>query len=166
MTMQSVAKASILIWCALVLVACGDASAPAPPVPPNLAGDWRMQSFDGLVLPAAYAEFFDEPLGDGIIDHVEIRLDSAVKQMQGDSIYRRRYFFSELHDGTIVFRYFWGDHGKFSLSGTPPAAITLTSEYIQNLTSAGNASANGSIQLTEELWVGEEPRHTVWIKQR
>jgi hypothetical protein len=163
--MKRIVRRALLLVHAFALVACADANAPVTPHPPTIIGTWRMQSFDAHSLPANYAEFFDEPVDDHIVRHVEIRLDSAVKQMRADNTYERRYFFTEIHDGVVMLRYLWGDHGKFSISGTAPMAIVLTSEYIENLTTAGHVSASGQLELTEELWVGEEPRHTIWMRQ-
>jgi hypothetical protein len=152
----------------LAIAACGtDSTTVTGPTPTPIAtiGMWRMQSFDARAVPAAYAEFFDEPVGDRIVHHVEIRLDSAVKELRADSTYVRRYYFSELQDGVVAYRYQWGDHGRFSIDGATPARITLTSEYIQNLSAAGHVSAAGAIELSEPLWLGEENRNTVWTKR-
>lgn len=156
-----------LAACALAaLAACGDpGTSPAPVLPLDLTGNWTMKSFDTRAVPANYAEFFDELVGDHVVAHVEIRLDSAIKAMRRDRTYERRYYFTELHDGVVAFRYLWGDHGKFSVSASPTYAIQLTSEYIQNLTASGSISAAGNIELTEPIWLGEDPRHTVWIKR-
>jgi hypothetical protein len=54
---------------------------------------------------------------------------------------------------------------KFSIDGRTPARITLTSDYIQNLSATGRVAATGAIELSEPLWLGEENRNTVWEKQ-
>ena len=150
----------------IAIAACGsESTAPAAPTPIAIGGKWRMQSFDARPVPGTYAEFFDEPVGDRIVRYVEIRLDSALKELRADSLYERSYYFTELQDGVAAFRYRWGDHGKFSITGLTPAEITLTSEYIQNLSATGRVSATGDIELSEPLWLGEEPRRTVWKKQ-
>lgn len=141
--------------------ACSEGTAPDR----GLEGNWRMTSFDGLTVPATYAEFFDEPVGDRIVEHVIIRLDSAKKVLRTDSTYERRYFFSELHDGVLVIQYLWGDHGTFTVGGSGVSSIHLISEYIQNLDTPGTIAANGDLHLSEELWIGEAPRATVWIKR-
>ena len=151
----------------IAIAACGTQSTAVPSPPPTpiaTVGTWRMESFDGRAVPGAYAEFFDEPVGDRIVRHVEIRLDSAVNELRADSTYVRRYYFTELQDGVVAFRYGWGDHGKFSVGGRPLAQITLTSEYIQNLSASGRVSATGAIELSEPLWLGEANRNTVWAK--
>jgi hypothetical protein len=130
----------------------------------HLASQWRMQSFDGLTLPAAYVTFYDEPVGDRIIGVVEIRLDSATKLMSSDNKYQRRYYFSEVHDGVVVLKYLWGDHGQFVLGQGVPVPVTLTSEYIQHLTTPGHIATDGRLELTESLWIGETPRATVWTR--
>ena len=132
----------------------------------DLAGWWRLVSFDGQTLPAAYAVFLDEPVGDRIIGRVEIRLDSAVKIMRADGLYQRQYCFTELHDDVTVLRYCWGDHGRFTVSVVERRSrLTLVSEYIQNLDADGEARADGTLSLTEPLWVGESPRQTVWSRR-
>jgi hypothetical protein len=136
-----------------------------PREPAHLAASWRMESFDGHVLPAAYALFYDEPVGDRIIAKVEIRLDSATKTMGGTGLYERRYYFTELHDEVEVLKFLWGDHGRFTLGTTMPVPLTLTSEYIQNLFTPGHVTSNGRLALNEELWVGEARRATVWVKR-
>jgi hypothetical protein len=151
----------------IVIAACGtDSTAVAGPTPTPIAtlGAWRMQSFDARPVPGTYAEFFDEPVGDRI-RYAEIRLDSAVSELRADSTYARRYYFTELQDSVVAFRYGWGDHGKFAIDGRTPARITLTSEYIQNLSATGRVAATGAIELSEPLWLGEANRSTVWTKQ-
>jgi hypothetical protein len=133
-----------------------------PTVAGDLASSWRMQSFDGLALPAAYATFYDEPVGDRIVGVVEIRLDSATKVMSSGGKYQRRYYFSELHDGVVMLKYLWGDHGQFKLGQGVPVPLTLTSEYIQHLMTPGHVSIEGRLELSESLWIGEMPRATVW----
>jgi hypothetical protein len=128
----------------------------------HLASQWRMQSINGLALPAVYATFYDEPVGDVIIGVVEIRLDSATKVMSSDGKYQRRYYFSELHDGIVVLKYLWGDHGQFALGQGIPVPLTLTSDYIQHLTTVGHVAIDGRLELTESLWIGEAPRATIW----
>jgi hypothetical protein len=130
----------------------------------HLASKWRMQSFDGLVLPAAYATFYNEPVGDRIIGVVEIRIDSATKVMSSEGKYQRRYYFSEVHDGEVVLKYFWGDHGQFVLGQGVPVPLTLTSEYIQNLTTPGHVAIDGRLTLSESLWISETPRATIWTR--
>jgi hypothetical protein len=130
----------------------------------HLASQWRMKSFDGLALPAVYATFFDEPVDDRIIGKVEIRLDSATKVMSGDGKYQRRYYFTELHDGAVALKYFWGDHGQFTLGQGVPVPLTLTSDYIQYLVTPGNVAIDGRLEFTESLWIGETPRATVWTR--
>jgi hypothetical protein len=144
----------------VAFIACADGTAPER----GLAGSWRMASFDGLTVPATYVEFFDVPIGDHIVDHVIIRLDSAKKEMTADSTYERRYFFSELHDGLVILRYSWGDHGTFTVGGSSANAILLVSEFIQNLETAGIITASGELHLNEELDIGEAPRATVWVQ--
>ena len=136
-----------------------------PTVPGHLAASWRMESFDGHALPAVYAVFYDAPVGDSVIARVDIRLDSATKTMRTTATYERRYWFTELHDGTIVYRYMWGDHGTFVLGGNVPVPLTLTSEYIQNLMTPGNVRADGRLALSEELWLGETRRATLWVRR-
>jgi hypothetical protein len=143
---------------------CGADSTRPPDLAPVVTGKWRMASFDGLTVPATYAEFLDEPVDDRIVD-VVIRLDSALKEFRADSTYVRVYYFTEIQDGEVAFRYLWGDHGRFSIAGRDPAAITLTSEYYENLGAAGQVAATGDIQLIEPLWVGEDPRSTTWVKR-
>lgn len=154
-------RCRLLLVSVALAVACADGTAPAR----GLEGNWRMLSFDGMTVPATYAEFFDEPVGDRIIEHVIIRLDSAVKVMRADSTYERRYSFSELHDGVLVIQYFWGDHGTFSVGVGAADAIHLVSEYIQNLDTPGTIASTGELHLSEELWIGETPRATVWRQQ-
>ena len=152
----------------IAIAACGsDSTLVAGPTPTPIAtiGKWRMKAFDTRLVPNTYAEFFNEPVGDRIVRYTEIRLDSAVKELRADSTYVRRYYYTELQDNVVAYRYFWGDHGKFSIDGRTPAQITLTSEYIQNLSAAGRVVADGAIELSEPLWLGEEPRNTVWAKQ-
>ena len=152
----------ITVLFVLTLTGCVDGTAPAR----GLAGNWRMMSFDGLTVPATYAEFFDEPVGDRIVEHVIIRLDSATKVMRPDSTYERRYFFGELHDGVLVIQYLWGDHGTFTVGAGAANAIHLTSEYIQNLDTPGIIASSGELHLTEELWIGETPRSTIWAQRQ
>jgi hypothetical protein len=154
-------RRTFLLAFAALAAACSESIAPAR----GLEGNWRMTSFDGLAVPATYAEFFDEPVGDRIVEHVIIRLDSASKIMRADSTYERRYFFSELHDGVIVIRYLWGDHGTFTVGVGAADAIHLVSEYIENLDTPGTIAANGELHLSEELWVGETPRATIWTRR-
>jgi hypothetical protein len=152
----------------IAIAACGsESTAPAGPTPTPIAivGKWRMKSFDARSVPNTYAEFFDEPVGGRIVRYTEIRLDSAVKELRADSTYERHYYFTELQDSVVAFRYQWGDHGKFSIDRPTSAGITLTSEYIQNLSATGRVSGSGDIELSEPLWLGEEPRSTVWAKQ-
>lgn len=130
----------------------------------HLAAAWRMESFDGKTLPAAYALFYDEPVGDRIIGVVEIRLDSARKLMAADRTYQRGYCFTELHDDVPMFRYCWGDHGLFTLGADVPVSLTLTSEYIQNLTTPGHVTTDGRLALNEELWIGEARHATIWAR--
>lgn len=154
-------RCSLLLLSSALAAACSDSTAPAR----GLEGNWGMTSFDGLSVPATYAEFFDEPVGDRIVEHVIIRLDSAGKIMRADSTYERRYFFSELHDGVVVIRYLWGDHGTFTVGVGAADAIHLVSEYIQNLDTPGTIAASGELHLSEELWIGETPRATVWTQR-
>lgn len=154
----------------IALAGCGSDSTavagPTPtPTPIATIGKWRMKSFDTRLVPNTYAEFFNEPVGDRIVRYTEIRLDSAVKELRADSTYVRRYYYTELQDNVVAYRYFWSDHGKFAIVGPTPAQITLTSEYIQNLSATGRVSATGALELSEPLWLGEEPRNTVWAKQ-
>lgn len=135
-----------------------------PKIPGDLASQWRMHSFDGLSLPAIYATFHDEPVDDRIVGTVEIRLDSATKVMSSDGKYQRRYYFSELHDGVVMLKYLWGDHGQFELGQGVPVPLTLTSNYIQNVMSPGHVSLDGRLTLSEALWVGEAPRATIWTR--
>jgi hypothetical protein len=131
----------------------------------HLAASWRMDSFSGKTVPAAYRLYFDEPVGDEIIAKVEIRLDSAHKIMTGAGTYQRQYCFTELHDDVAAYKYCWGDHGKFALSAQLPVSLTLTSEYIQNLFSAGIVAQDGRLTLNESLWVQEELHATVWVRR-
>jgi hypothetical protein len=158
----------------IAIAACGSESTavvdptptPAPaPTPIATTGKWRIKSFDTRPVPNTYAEFFDQPVGDRIVRYTQIRLDSAVKELRADSTYTQHYYFTEIQDGAVVLRPNWGDHGKFSIDGSTPARITLTSEYIQNLSATGRVSATGAIELSETLWLGEEPRNTVWAKR-
>lgn len=136
-----------------------------PTAPQHLAAAWRMESFDGHALPAAYAIFYDEPVGGRIIAKVEIRLDSATKAMTGTATYERRYWFTELHDDVPAWRYMWGDHGRFVLGGNVPVPLTLTSEYIENLVTGGTVRSDGRLALDEELWIGEARRATLWARR-
>jgi len=136
-----------------------------PTAPQHLAAAWRMESFDGQALPAAYAIFHDVPVGDRIVARVEIRLDSATKAMTSTATYERRYWFTELHDNVVAFKYMWGDHGRFVLGGTIPVPLTLTSEYIQNLMTPGSVRSDGRLALNEELWIGEARRATLWVRR-
>ncbi len=136
-----------------------------PTAPQHLAAAWRMESFDGHALPAAYAIFHDVPVGDRIIGKVEIRLDSATKAMTGTATYERRYWFTELHDNVVAFKYMWGDHGRFVLGGTVPVPLTLTSEYIENLMTPGSVRGDGRLALNEELWIGETRHATLWVRR-
>ena len=154
-------RSKLLLVSVAVAAAGAEGTAPAR----GLEGNWRMLSFDGMTVPATYAEFFDEPVGDRIVEHVVIRLDSATKIMRTDSTYERRYYFSELHDGIRVIQYFWGDHGTFTVGVGADDAIHLVSEYIQNLDTPGTIAATGELNLSEELWIGETPRATVWRQQ-
>jgi hypothetical protein len=127
----------------------------------HLAGWWRMHSFDDKTIPAAYWYEEDTPLGDGTFADVEIRLDSARMQMRDDGVYPyRQYCFSELHDAVVQFRYCWGDHGRFTLP--QPGTLSLVSEYIQNLTTAGTVTTVGNLALVEQIVTQETPRATVW----
>ncbi len=136
-----------------------------PTVPQHLAAAWRMESFDGHALPAAYAIFYDQPVGDRIIAKVEIRLDSATKAMTSTATYQRRYWFTELHDDVPALKYMWGDHGRFVLGGNVPVPLTLTSEYIENLFTPGSVRTDGRLALNEELWIGEGRRATLWVRR-
>src|SRR5688500_5807330 len=133
--------------------------------PQHLAAAWRMESFDGQAVPAAYAIFHDVPVGDRVVARVEIRLDSATKAMTSTATYERRYWFTELHDNVVAFKYMWGDHGRFVLGGTIPVPLTLTSEYIQNLMTPGSVRSDGRLALNEELWIGETRRATLWVRR-
>jgi hypothetical protein len=151
----------------VALAACGaDSTAVPSPTPTPIAtlGTWRLKSFDARQVPATYAEYFDQEVGDRIVRYTEFRMDSAVKEMRADSTYVRRYYHTEIQDGVVVFRYVWFDHGKFSIDRSTPARITLTSEFIQNLSTAGRVSVSGDIELSESLWLSEEPRNTVWVR--
>jgi hypothetical protein len=129
-----------------------------------VASRWRMQSFDGHAIPAVYGTFYDEPVGDHIVAKVEIVLDSATKTMWSNRTYQRRYFFTELHDGVVMVKYSWGDHGQFALGQGSPVPLTLTSDYIQHLMTSGTVAADGRLELTESLWIGETPRQTIWSR--
>jgi len=129
----------------------------------EIAGRWRLRSFADRVVPATYAEFFDEPVGDRIVGHVVIRLDSAILDIEPDGEYARRYVFSEFHDGVLAFRYLWGDFGQLSLGDLlARGRVTLVSDYIQHLFADGAVHADRTIRLREPLWVGEEVQRTVW----
>ena len=132
--------------------------------PVHLAAIWRLESFDGHATPSAYLILHDEPVGDRIIAKVEIRLDSATKTMASDATYQRRYYFTELHDDVVKLKYLWGDHGRFAIGGTAPVPLTLTSEYIQNLVTSGRVTADGRLALTEQLWLGDDARSTMWVR--
>lgn len=136
-----------------------------PTTPQHLAAAWRMESFDGHALPAPYAIFYDEPVGDRIIAKVEIRLDSATKAMTSTATYERRYWFTELHNDVPALKYMWGDHGRFVLGGNVPVPLTLTSEYIENLMTPGSVRSDGRLALSEELWIGETRRATLWARR-
>lgn len=131
----------------------------------HLAAGWRMESFEGKLLPAAYAIFYNERVGDRIIAKVEIRLDSATKTMASGGTYQRRYCFTELHDEVPVLRHCWGDHGRFALGGNVPVPVTLTSEFIQHLVTPGEVRSDGRLALSEELWIGEARRATIWVRR-
>lgn len=155
---------------ALLTASVDDKSATAsinvvPTAPRHLAAAWRMESFDGLTVPATYALFFDEPVGGGIVGRVEIRLDSATKVMTEAATYQRRYCFTELHDNVVMYRYCWGDHGTFTLGNALPVSLRLTSEYIQNLFTPGQVMGDGRLTLSEELWIGETRRTTIWTRR-
>ena len=148
-----------------VLMGCsGELTPPVDPTP-VVTGNWRLKSFDDKQVPATYVEFFDEPVDDRIVEHVIIRLDSAKKVMRADSTYVRSYYFTEIQDGVELYKYSWGDHGRYTVARATPAAITLTSEYIENLSAAGHVSPAGDLQLSEPLWISEDPRNTVWTKR-
>lgn len=128
-----------------------------------LAGSWQMRSFDGLTLPVAYSSFRDKPIGARILGLSEIPLDSAVMELTDDDRHVRRYYFSELHDGLLAYRYLWGDHGRMTLGGIlARGAVSLVSEYIQNLYAQGTVYADRTLRLLEPLWIGEAFRHTTW----
>jgi hypothetical protein len=150
----------------LLAAACGDTAAPITPGEPtavDLAGRWRMQSFAGKAVPGTYRFFPDEPTDQGPRD-VTIRLDSAKMTLTAGGRYlARQYCFSELHDTVVRFRYCWGDHGTFTLA-FPPGTITLTSEFIENLSAAGTVTSTTTLSLTEELWTQEEKLPTVWVR--
>lgn len=131
-------------------------------LPAHLVGWWRMQSFDGKTVPATYWSEDDAPIDTlGNVADVVIRLDSARMEMRADGTYPyRQYCFSELHDGVLQFRYCWGDFGRFTLP--QPGALSLVSEYIQNLTASGSVTVGGDLALLEPLVTQEPPRATVW----
>jgi hypothetical protein len=130
----------------------------------HLAGTWRMTSFDGLTVPAPYVILLNEPVGDKIVARVEIRLDSAKKTLTTAGLYQRFYYFTELHDDVVVIKYGWGDHGTFTLGANVPVAVTLTSEYIQNVFTPGQVTSDGRLSLSEELWLSEPRRATIWSR--
>jgi hypothetical protein len=136
-----------------------------PTAAAHLAASWKMDSFGDKQLPAAYRLFFDEPVDDRIIAKVEIRLDSATKTMTSNARYQRRYWFTELHDDVPMFRYGWGDHGQFTLGDDVPVPLVLTSEFIQNLVTAGAVGPDGRLKLNEALWLQEELYATVWSRR-
>lgn len=132
----------------------------------HLAASWKMDSFNAKQVPAAYRLLFDEPLDDGrIIAKVEIRLDSATKTMTGNATYQRRYCFTELHDDVVMYKYCWGDHGTFTLGDDVPVPLVLTSEFYQNLFTAGAVGTDGLLRLNEALWLQEELNATVWSRR-
>lgn len=126
----------------------------------HVAGTWRLHSFDGKAVPATYAFYPDEPTDIGVVD-VEIRLDSAKMLLRSDGVYPSRlYCFTEVQAGIERFRYCWGDHGGFAVP--QPGAVSLWSEYIQNLSASGTVTSAGALRLSEPLWVGEAARSTEW----
>jgi hypothetical protein len=136
-----------------------------PTTASHLAANWKMDSFDNKTVPAAYALFYNEPVDDRIIGVVEIRLDSARKSISTAGIYQRTYFFSEYHDGVKVLSYLWGDHGQLNVGTGLPVPVSMFSNFIQNLTTAGHVSPDVKLVLSEELWVGEAKHATIWSRR-
>lgn len=136
-----------------------------PTQPAHLAAHWKMDSFDNKTLPAAYAFFYDEPVGGEIVAVVEIRLDSATKTISTLGRYQRAYFFSEYHDGVKRFAYQWGDHGVVNLGAGVPVPVNMFSEYIQNVFTSGQLRSDVKLALNEELWIGEAKHSTLWSRR-
>src|SRR5687767_6903377 len=136
-----------------------------PTQPAHLASKWKMDSFDAKPLPAAYQLFYNEPVGDRVVGVVEIRLDSAIKTMTTLNRYQRTYYFTELHDGVVQLKYLWGDHGQVTLGAGAPVPVSMVSEYIQNLSTAGVVRLDAKLALNEELWISESKRATIWSRR-
>lgn len=132
---------------------------------PSLAGRWTLAQVAGRNAPTVYREFRNEPVGDRIVALVEIRIDSATATVTASGAYTRRYYFSEWHDGVQRYRFAWGDRGRYAIrsQGAAGGSVRFVSDYIQNLWTPGTVT-DGALHFTEELWTGETPESTRWVK--
>jgi hypothetical protein len=135
----------------------------------GLAGRWRVVHVDGRPVPTVVRTFRD-----AIVDStrfvalVEIRLDSARKDVLPDGRYQQRFCFSELHDGVVRLRECWGDHGRVTLAHAPAqrfSRVRFESQYLQGLTGEGELTLYGRLHMEEPLWHGVAPQVTAWVKE-
>ncbi len=132
---------------------------------PDATGSWLLDRVGDGPVPMVYWE--GKETIDGKLVDVRIQLDSARKTVSADGRYSRRYFFSERHDGVLLFRYGWGDLGRWTLRrvpGTGTVAVQMVSEWIQNLTSSGEF-VDGQFRLQEQLYAGEATFATRWRRR-
>ncbi len=125
-----------------------------PVVAPRLAGNWRAHDLRGALLPAVAERFEDA------VSVTEFRLDSARLELTAGGRYTRTVAYSEWLNADktrpglweLRFRARYSDFGTVALSDS---ALTLTSDWIQNLVVPGTVSANGTLRLRHGLTPGD-----------
>lgn len=135
----------------------------------GLAGRWRIVHVAGQPVPTVVRTYRDVIVDSTrFVALVEIRLDSARRDVQADGRYQQRFCFSELHDGLFRGRECWGDHGRVTVTHAPAqrfGRVRLDSHYLQGLVAEGELTVYGRLHMTEPLWHGEPWEVTAWVKE-
>lgn len=132
---------------------------------PDVTGHWLLDRVGDSPTPMVY--WYGKETIDGRLVDVHIFVDSARATVSADGRYTRRYFFSERHDGQLMFRYGWGDHGRWTLRRDTVSGgilVEMVSEWIQHLRTDG-AFVDGQFQLQEQLYAGEDRFATRWRRR-
>jgi hypothetical protein len=135
----------------------------------GFAGRWRIVHVDGRPVPTVVRTFRDVIVDSTrFVALVEIRLDSARKDVRPDGRYQQRFCFSELHDGMLRLRECWGDHGRVTLAHAPAqrfSRVRFDSQYLQGLAAEGELTLYGRLHMQEPLWHGAAAEVTAWVKE-
>jgi hypothetical protein len=125
-----------------------------PVIAPQLTGSWRAHDLRGALLPTVAERFEDA------VSVTEFRLDSVRLDLSAAGRYTRMVAYSEWLNADksrpgaweLRFRARYSDFGTVARTDS---ALTLTSDWIQNLVVPGTLSADGSLRLRHGLTPGD-----------